>query len=227
MKILLADDHAMVRSGLSLLLTRLFGDAEIVEAGDYVQALQLCRSQGEYSLILVDRIMPGMNDGDGLRALCQESGGAPVVVLSASENPAHVHAAIRCGARGYLPKTTKEQVLFSALQLVLSGGTYLPMIMLEGFNADASAIMAPPSAGASAVAKLTPRQRDILERIVLGKTNKDIAREFDISPTTVQSHLNTIFRLLSVTNRTQAVYVARERGLLQQRGDDSRLSTKA
>ena len=226
MRILLADDHAMVRSGLSLLLARLFGDAQIVEAEDYTQALDLCLSESGFSLILVDRIMPGMNDGEGLRALSQASGGAPVVVLSASENPAHVHEAISGGARGYLPKATKEQVLFSALQLILSGGTYLPMTMLEDFNTDVSATRTAPGAGVSNVAKLTPRQRDILERIVLGKTNKEIAREFDISPSTVQSHLNTIFRALAVTNRTQAVFVAQELGLLPQRKDAPRLTTK-
>lgn len=219
MKILLADDHAMVRSGLSLLLSRLFIDAQIVEAGDYTQALQLCRSESGFSLILVDRIMPGMDNGNGLRALCRESGGAPLVVLSASENPAHVHEAIGCGARGYLPKTTKEQVLFSALQLVLSGGTYLPMTLLENLGTEQPACVTGTS--------LTPRQRDILGWIALGKTNKEIAREFDIAPTTVQSHLNAIFRALSVTNRTQAVHVASQMGLLPYSANDSRLPSIA
>lgn len=222
MKILLADDHAMVRSGLNLLLIRLFNDAQIVEAGDYSQALQLCRDNAPFSLILVDRMMPGMAKGEGLRALCQQADGTPVVVLSASEAPVHVHEAISCGARGYLPKTTKEQVLFSALQLVLSGGTYLPMMLLEGHTTATAAAVDDQRVAACAI--LTPRQRDILERIVLGKTNKDIAREFDISPTTVQSHLNAIFRALSVKNRTQAVHVAGQMGLLQ-RANDSSLST--
>lgn len=212
MKILLADDHAMVRSGLNLLLTRLFTDVQIVEAGDYSQALQSCREGGPFSLILADRMMPGIANGNGLRELCRQAEATPVVVLSASEDPAHVHEAINCGARGYLPKTTREQVLFTALQLVLSGGTYLPMTLL-GSGAESSVTVQQQVASCGT---LTPRQREILERIVLGKTNKDIAREFDISPTTVQSHLNAIFRALSVKNRTQAVHVAGRMGLLQQ-----------
>jgi DNA-binding NarL/FixJ family response regulator len=224
MKILLADDHAMVRSGLNLLLTRLFNDAQIAEASDYSQALQLCRDSTPFSLILVDRMMPGMAKGEGLRALCQRAGGTPVVVLSASEDPVHVHEAISCGARGYLPKTAREQVLFSALQLVLSGGTYLPLTLLDCRNMGSAETMTGQQAAVCTT--LTPRQLDVLELIVLGKTNKDIAREFDISPATVQSHLNAIFRALAVKNRTQAVHVAGRMGLLQ-RANDSQLSTTA
>ncbi len=224
MKILLADDHALVRSGLSLLLCRLFANAEVVEAGDYSQALQLCREHDTFALILVDRMMPGMADGDGLRALCQQADGIPVVVLSASGDPAHIHAALACGARGYLPKTTNEQVMFSALQLVLSGGTYLPAALLMQMSDDSGT--AAMHARASAAASLTPRQREILERIAVGMANKEIAREFDISPATVQSHLNAIFRALFVTNRTEAVHVARQAGLLQDT-DNSRRSFDA
>jgi DNA-binding NarL/FixJ family response regulator len=213
MKILLADDHAMVRSGLNLLLTRLFNDVQIVEAGDYSQALQLCRDSAPFSLILVDLMMPGMAKGGDLHALCQQAGSTPVVVLSASEDPTHVQEAISCGARGYLPKTTKEQVLFSAMQLVLSGGTYLPMTLLDYLNTESTEAVTGQRAAVNAT--LTPRQMDILNLIVLGKTNKDIAREFDISPATVQSHLNAIFRALAVKNRTQAVHVAGRMGLLQ------------
>jgi DNA-binding NarL/FixJ family response regulator len=215
MKILLADDHELVRSGLRLLLNRLLSDVRIVEAGDYEEALRLCAEEDAYSLILVDRMMPGLANGDGLQALCQLAKGTPVVVLSASEDPTHIRAAMACGARGYLPKTMKEQVMFSALQLVLSGGTYLPVALLERFGDAGTEAPARAPAGTT----LTPRQLDILDRIAVGRVNKEIAREFDISPATVQSHLNAIFRALSVTNRTEAVHVARQRGLLRDPSD--------
>ena len=211
-KILLADDHSMVRAGLRLLLSRLFGEVVIVEACDYVQAMELCAAHPDCSLILLDRQMPGMRDGAELRAICERAAGVPVVILSASEDPAHVREAIDGGARGYLPKTTGEAILFSALQLILSGGTYLPMSLLDAGRARGAARVAP--AAPSEQPALTPRQIDILVSVARGDTNKDIARRFGISTATVQTHINAIFRALGVSNRTRAVHVAGQLGLI-------------
>lgn len=215
MKILLADDHCMVRAGLRLLMTRLFPDVRIIEASDYAQALQLCSAHPDCLLILLDRQMPGMHDGSGLRAMCERAGDTPVVVLSASEDSAHVREAIDCGARGYLPKSTTESILFGALQLVLSGGTYLPTSLLSRVHA-----AAPAAADAHSTKPpiLTRRQVDILASLARGDTNKDIAREFGISTATVQTHINAIFRALSVNNRTRAVHIASQLGLISSPG---------
>ena len=214
-KILLADDHSMVRAGLRLLLTRLFGEVAIVEACDYVQAMELCAAHPDCSLILLDRQMPGMRDGAELRAICECAAGVPVVILSASEDPAHVREAIDGGARGYLPKTTGEAILFTALQLILSGGTYLPLSLLDtGAVRAAGAARVPPAAQSGDQPSLTPRQVDILLSVARGYTNKDIARRFGISTATVQTHINAIFRALGVSNRTRAVHVAGQLGLI-------------
>lgn len=209
-KILLADDHAMVRTGLRLLLQRLLPDCEVIEAENYPQALSLCREHPDLDLIMIDRVMPGLDQGRGLDSLCGHHRSIPVIVLSASEDPAHVRDAIQRGARGYLPKTTQDAILFSAIQLVLAGGQYLPHQLLDNEQDLDNAVHA-----AGSTSTLTPRQTDILECLSLGKTNKDIARQLHISPATVQTHINAIFRALAVTNRTQAVYVGGKLGLIR------------
>lgn len=218
MNILLADDHPMVRTGVKLLLSRFYPEAKFVEAGDYRQTCELLDT-ASFQLLIVDRNMPLEDDGNNLEVLCQSAGNAPVIVLSASEDPTHIRNAIACGARGYLPKNTNDSVLFSAIQLVLSGGTYLPMASM-GLASDYNA----EPEGKQTEAKeddpmLTPRQQEILGRIAAGKTNKEIAREFDISPATVRTHINAIFRQLSVSNRTEAVHVAGKLNLIQQSGE--------
>lgn len=217
MKILLADDHNMVRAGLSLLLARLYGDIELFEASTYPQALELCHSQKDFSLALVDRVMPGHADGESLRTLCQLLQPSPVVVLSATEDPHSIRESLALGAQGYLPKSTHESLLFSALQLVMAGGTFIPTSALESAHTQESAPAAPSPKQRKEpeLQTLTPRQQDILNRLALGETNKVIARELAISPATVQTHINAIFRALSANNRTQAVHLARSLGLIR------------
>jgi DNA-binding NarL/FixJ family response regulator len=207
-KILLADDHDMVRAGLRLLLERLFVDCVIIEAADYAQAQKICEAEPGLALVLIDRVMPGLAVGQDLGTLCNHSHNVPVIVMSASEDPAHVREALACGARGYLPKSTNEAILCNAIQLVLCGGTYLPTQLLttEAVSDEQHCAAETP---------LTPRQMDILGCLSQGKTNKDIARDLHISPATVQTHINAIFRALSVSNRTQAVHVGSKLGLLR------------
>lgn len=218
MNILLADDHSMVRTGLKLLLSRLYSEAVISEAGDYRQTIK-CMDDGNFQLIIVDRNMPFDDDGNSLQLLCRSAGDTPVIVLSASEDPGHIREAINSGAKGYLPKNTNESVLFSAIQLVLSGGTYLPMASMNSVGENhAYAPDENQAVGNEETIVLTPRQLDILGSMATGKTNKEIARECDISPATVRTHINAIFRQLSVSNRTEAVHVAAKLGLIQRLG---------
>lgn len=219
MNILLSDDHPMVRTGIKLLLSRFYPEAEFFEAGDYRQTREFL-DVTTFHLLIVDRKMPFEDDGNNLQVLCQSAGDAPVIVLSASEDPTHIHDAIACGARGYLPKNTNDAVLLSAIQLVLSGGTYLPMASMGQIGEHGAGL----NDGQHKKTKeetqlLTPRQQDILGRLAAGKTNKEIAREFNISPATVRTHVNAIFRQLSVTNRTEAVHVAGKLNLIPQSGE--------
>lgn len=211
MKILLADDHPMVRTALKLLLSRLFKESEIVEAHDYNEAILQCNNQNNLKLILLDLMMPGMGHKEGLQLIHEASNNAPVIILSAIEDPEMVWDSLDKGAKGYVPKSSSEEILQSAIQLVLSGGTYLPQTLLEHRH---TATKTKKHLSKKALpAYLTKRQHEVLNLLVMGKSNKQIARDLSISCATVNAHVNTIFRSLQVNNRTEAVSVAIKHGL--------------
>jgi DNA-binding NarL/FixJ family response regulator len=220
MKILLADDHPMVREGLKLLLKRLDTDVIIIEAHDYPDAMRSALEHADLNLVVLDRSMPGMDSHGGLRALRQHIPDTPIVVVSASEDPAHVWQSLESGARGYIPKSCGKEVMFNALRLVLSGGTYLPPTLLKQPPLSASAKHAQKSALAASDIEvtaqslgLTLRQLEVLAFLIRGKPNKKIAQDLDISEATVRTHVNAIFKALGVNNRTEAVHVAASLGL--------------
>ena len=220
MKILLADDHPMVREGLKLLLKRLDTDVFIIEAHDYPDAMRSAAAHEDLSLVVLDRSMPGMDSHGGLRALRQHIPDTPIVVLSASEDPAHVWESLESGARGYIPKSCGKEVMFNALRLVLSGGTYLPPTLLKQHPLPPSAKYAQRWTAsitgiedASQSLGLTLRQLEVWASLIRGKPNKKIAQDLDISEATVRTHVNAIFKALGVNNRTEAVHVAASLGL--------------
>lgn len=220
MKILLADDHPIVRAGLKMLLERLHGGHEVIEASDYPEAMQICREHQDLKVILLDLLMPGMDNLDGLKRLHELANDTPIVILSASEEPTKVRECLNNGARGYIPKSSSEEVFHSALQLVLSGGTYLPPTLLNQKPNDEPGTRRGEEAKSTAsrrstgqVPALTRRQIEVLGLLVLGKSNKQIAAVLKISEATVHTHVNVIFKVLDVKNRTEAVHVASQFGL--------------
>lgn len=210
MKILLADDHALVREGLRHVLRRLDDDAVVVEAADCAEALQLAERYGEFDVVLLDVAMPGMDGLNGLARLRERLPSTPIVILSALEENGLVREAFQRGAQGFIPKSSTGDVLRGALRLVLAGGVYLPPSLLGSSLAetrDASPSTDVPR-NVEGRSGLTQRQREVLALIVKGQTNKEIARALNMSETTVRTHATAIFRALNVTNRTQAGHVA-------------------
>lgn len=215
MKILLADDHPLVREGLRMSLQKIAAKVEIVEACNYQEAIASASRDKDIDLVLMDLSMPDMDFHSGLKALREELPDVPIVVLSASENPRHVWEALDAGARGYIPKTCGKEVMLGALQLILSGGIYLPPTVLSDTRerhrvkhrpGDATPIQSEPRAGGAL--GLTDRQLDVLRLLIKGLPNKKIAAELDISPATVKAHVNAIFKTLNVSSRTEAVHVS-------------------
>lgn len=212
MKILLIDDHPLLRGGMRFLLRSFDADMQMDEASNGGEALALVSAQA-YDLLLLDLKMPGLNGMDALAALRAAAPGTPLVVLSAEDDPGAVRAAIEGGAMGFIPKSSTPEVLIQALRLVLAQGVYLPPAVLEAaYPASAPAQRATP-AGGNAVSALTPRQLDVLRCVIKGKPNKVIARELDVSEGTVKAHLSAVFHALDVHNRTEAVYAAAKLGL--------------
>ncbi len=212
LKLLVADDHPLFRAGLRHLLDRLADQVEIVEAGSADQAFEHLAGDG-FDLVLIDLIMPGMSGFESLRLICDQVPGTPVVVVSVKEGADDVRQAIDSGATGYIPKSSSPEVLVNALKLVFSGGVYLPPNLLSAAPPDADwqavgRVKTFPARGA--LARLTPRQREVLALMAEGKSNKEIAKELGLAAGTVKIHVSSIFKALNVNNRTLAVIAARE-----------------
>jgi DNA-binding NarL/FixJ family response regulator len=207
MKILIGDDHLLFREGLCRLLTQLDDHASFIEAGTFDDVLTLARDGHDFDLVLLDLQMPGFPGFSGVQEICEAQAGTPVVIVSASEAQADVRAALDAGASGYIPKSSSVKIMLSALNLIFSGGIYVPPAALLG---DGPGVASGSSSGGSTVGTagtptLTQRQRDVLRCLREGKSNKQIAYELGLSEGTVKIHVTAVMRSLGVRNRTQAV----------------------
>jgi DNA-binding NarL/FixJ family response regulator len=214
MKLLLVDDHALLRDGLALVMAQEFIGLQLLQAGTLAEAQALLQRDPDVRLVLLDL---GLPDGHGIEAMPRLREAAPaatLVALSADERRETIMAAIGAGAAGYIPKTADAAVMLAALHVVLAGGVYLPPGMLERRAAErpgdgtwTPAPQRPEDLGFS------PRQADVLRLLIDGNPNKLIARDLDMSESTVKTHLAAIFRKLDANSRTQAVMAAARLGL--------------
>jgi DNA-binding NarL/FixJ family response regulator len=201
LKVLIADDHPMFREALRDLVAQLMaarGSAHAVsEARDSGELFRAVEQEEDFDLILLDLFMPGSNGLADLVRLRDRSPGTPVVVVSSLSDPDMIRQAITCGAAGYVPKSSPKDQLLAALRSVLDGGVYVPP------DPDRPAAAAAVVAGDAEA--LTGRQIAVLALLSLGKSNKEIANQLDISEMTVKAHMTSIMRKLHVTTRAQAI----------------------
>ena len=214
MKVLAADGHILCR-GLVRTLTLLRDDVCVIAADSIDDVLARISELHDLDLVLLDARMPGMENFAGLRRTVEKLPEVPVVVTSPNESHAHIVAAFRNGARGYFPLSTKPDVLEHALSLILSGEYYVPACALrlgrgEGMLAREGTVPRMRTADDG----LTLRQREIIVMLAEGKSNKEIAREFEVLEGTVKLHVKGILRKLGVRNRTEAVVAAARNGYL-------------
>lgn len=215
MKILLADDHTLFREAMLHPLRQLDADAEIFQAGTATQALAIAQEKSNLDLVLLDLNMPGMDGLTAVMTFRDRFPDLPLVVLSANEEHDNIQAVLDAGAMGFVPKSSSTQVMLGALRLVLSGGPYIPPMLLQRAQyaidplTKAAAPRTIPTAGA--MDDLTPRQFDVLEALAEGLSNKLIGRKLDLSEGTVKVHLAAIFRALDAKNRTDVVIKAQDR----------------
>lgn len=216
-KILVVDDHPLIREALRQVLRALDSAVDLLEAQTGAEALELARRNPKLSLILLDLALPGTDGFETLRQLREEFPGIPVVVLSAHEQPETVTRAIDGGAMGFIPKTSTSSILVQALRLVLSGGIYLPPEVLRRQSPAGSAGPAPVTTPAQLrdphEIGLTERQSQVLALLVQGMPNKLICRELKLAEGTVKIHVTAILKSLGVGNRTQAVIAVSKLGL--------------
>lgn len=218
MEILLVDDHALFREGLVMVLKKIESEAAVYEVESGEEALKLAASGPDLDIILLDQ---NLADTTGLVLLPQLKEllpACPVVMLSAEEEPALIQRALEAGASGFITKTSTSEVMVSAIKLVLTGGIYVPPAILAKRPTAVQArpaIQTPIGSGQPRTDyQLTARQTDVLKEMVKGLSNKEIARELTMSPSTVKVHVAAILRELNVKNRTQVVTIANEAGLL-------------
>ena len=213
MKILIVDDHPLIREALRQVLTALDKELTLLEAQTCAEALSMADRNPDLDLVLLDLGLPDAAGSDALTQMRERFPSIPVVVLSASEEPRVVTSAIDAGAMGFIPKTASNQVLLNALRLVLAGGVYLPReVLLHGAGNSRTGTEAAAGPRAEDI-RLTARQRDVLALLVQGKPNKLICRALHLAEGTVKIHVTAILKALNVSNRTQAVIAVSRLGL--------------
>ena len=208
-RILLVDDHAVLRSGLRLLLEREeglepVGEAETAE--DAVRSLPRLRPD----VVVIDIEMPGIGGIDGTERIKERAPGARVLVLSMHDRPQDVRRAFDAGADGYLPKAAADEDLVRAIRAVASGERYV--------HPSLGAALAAPAASAGPIDELTEREREVLRLLALGHTNQEIAEQLIVSVRTVESHRAHVMAKLRVTTRAGLVRAALDAGLLAEDG---------
>ena len=211
MRIMVVDDHALVRRGMAYVVKEGFPDAEVVEADGSAAALEGMRGGG-VDLALVDVRMPDLDGLELLRAIKAEWAEMPVIMLSTYENAPYVKRALADGASGYLLKDATPEDLSQAINVAMSGsGNVLSPRVIQNLFED-------QQGGSNDSSRrneysLTQREHDILAQLAEGRSNREIAQSLFLSEKTVKAHLAAIFRKLGVTNRTQAAMMAVQMGV--------------
>lgn len=211
MKVLIVDDHPVLREGIAALLRQAGPDTVVLQAGAASEGLRLIEDHADLDIVVLDLVMSGMGGLPVIAAFGRARPDLPVIVLSSSEDPRDARGALAQGALGYVPKSASQNTLLSAIKLVLNGDLYVPPLIL---NEVADARQAQLQRRGSTGSVLTERQIEVLRRLSAGQPNKTIALELDLSEKTVKAHITAIFKALNVVNRTQAAAVGREAGLI-------------
>lgn len=207
-RIVVADDHPIVRAGIVGLLETAPGIEVVGEAADGAEAVELAASEHP-DLVLMDLRMPGVDGASATASIVAAGHGTRVLVLTTYETDDHILAAIEAGASGYLLKAAPQAEILAGIRAVAAGETVLaPSIaakLVSRVRADAATVASPT---------LSPREREVLALVAEGRSNPEIARTLYIGEATVKTHLLHVFEKLGVNDRTRAVTRAMELGLL-------------
>ncbi len=211
-RILVADDHALFRSGLRALFASV-ADAEVV--GEAATGEEAAEKAARLSpeVVLMDLQMPGTNGIEATRRILNESPGVGVVMVTMFEDDDSVFAAMRAGARGYVLKGADQDEILKVIRAVAEGDAHFGPAIAERLRTFFSAPK--PPGPVEALPELTAREAEVLDLIARGTSNQDIARRLYLSPKTVRNHISNVFLKLQVADRAQAIVRAREAGLGQ------------
>jgi DNA-binding NarL/FixJ family response regulator len=216
MRLLLADDHNLVRDALKNYIERLEPDAAVLTAADFTEVMDIIATDERLDLVILDLKMPGMRGCASIEDVHAVRPKLPVAIMSGSAQPQDVTGALAHGGRGFIPKTLAGAALVSAIRLIIAGEVFVPPSMFGYGSASAAASndhgVALPASEAPA---LTQREREVLGHLSRGYANKEIARFLDLQEVTIKLHVRGICRKLGAKNRTQAVTRAMDVGLVR------------
>ncbi len=200
-RVLIVEDHNVVRQGLAALLKVVDGLEVVGEAADGVEAIGQFRKH-QPDITLVDLRLPRMSGVDVIHQIRTETPQARFIVLTTYDGDEDIYRALKAGAKAYLLKGMTSEDLIATIRTVHEGKSHIPPAIAEKL------------AERMGAEELTPREFDVLEQIVRGKSNKEIASELDVSEATVKTHINSLLGKLGVTDRTQATTAAIQRGIV-------------
>jgi two-component system NarL family response regulator len=200
-RVLIIEDHNVVREGLAALLKVADGLDVVGEAADGVEAIAQFRKH-QPDVALIDLRMPRMSGVDVIERIRMETPHARFIVLTTYDGDEDIYRALKAGARAYLLKGMTSEELISTIRAVHAGKSYIPPAIAERL------------AERMGAQDLTPREFEVLEHIVQGRSNKEIAAELEVSEATVKTHINSLLGKLGVTDRTQAATAAIQRGMV-------------
>jgi len=200
-RVLIVEDHHVVRQGLVALLNVVDGLEVVGEAADGVDAIAQFR-KCQPDITLVDLRLPRLSGVEVIERVSMETPQARFIVLTTYDGDEDIYRALQAGAKAYLLKGMTSEELIATIRMVHAGKSYIPPEIAQKL------------AERMGVEELTPREFDVLEQIVHGKSNKEIATELEISEATVKTHINSLLGKLGVTDRTQAATAAIQRGIV-------------
>ncbi len=210
MDILIIDDHQLFIDGVRHVLEKLDEDAVVTEANRAEQTIEILESGKSFDLILIDLVMPDMSGLSVIQRFHEQGVWLPLVVMSGDDNVRNVKSALEMGALGFIPKTFSSQQMLAALRRIFSGDIFVPQYIAIQLNA--LKVRRVPKAG-----NLTNRQRQVLELMSQGYSNRQIATSLFITEHTVKAHVSALFIELNATNRTDCVHIARTQGMIETR----------
>ena len=224
MKILIADDHELFLNGLSFILKENINSPEITTANCYTDVFNILEENKDFDLIITDLAMPGSDWFSALNKIHKKTPDTPIVVISAVFDKEILQKTLDIGVSGYIPKTSSNNLIISAINLVLAGGIYVPhdLLYTSSSQSKTNNILNPlkkleqitEEEPITERKKLTDRQIDIIKCIASGLSNKEIAYKLNLTEGTIKVHITIILKILNVKNRTSAVIEASKLGYI-------------